>query len=288
MNTETSAYFKQYHKIDIDVVFNDKVIVITKLKLGHSKCRELFLGSEQSHINSHFVCNFHTLEILTQELNSEDSHTKKFIKIWESVLNKTEKRDIVLIYRNPISTWLSGFYQDTINAYDNKFFLDAPYFTEYINSLNHDHITTQNFLRYFKKETAIGTLFKKEEYIPIISDILSKNLEYYMINNKLGTAHTKSWIPFIYKLINSKQIDTAKIKLLDLYDARLEHQLKNYLNIQKINQGDYRRTPIEMELLFDIVASSNHSHTITTFLKEDYNLYIDLKENYKQYHLNYE
>jgi hypothetical protein len=288
MNKEISAYFKQYHKIDIDVVFNDKVIVITKLKLGHSKCRELFLGSERSNINTHFRCNFHTLEILTKELNSEDSHTKKFIKIWESVLNKTEKRDIVLIYRNPISTWLSGFYQDTINAYDNKFFLDAPYFTEYINSLNHDHITTQNFLRDFQKETAIRTLFKKEEYIPIISDILSKNLEYYMINNKLGTAHTKSWIPFIYKLINSKQIDTAKIKLLDLYDASLEHQLKNYLNIQKINQGDYRRTPIEMELLFDIVASSNYSHTITTFLKEDYNLYIDLKENYKQYHLNYE
>ena len=287
MNTETSAYFKQYHKIDIDVVFNDKVIVITKLKLGHSKCRELFIGKTNYSIDTDFKCDFHTLELISTKNKTSNTYTEDFTNIWNSVLNKTEKRDIVLIYRNPISAWLSGFYQDTTNMYDNSYFKDTPYFTEYINSLKHNNEVKQNFLKDFTNELNLRTLFKKEEYIPIISDIITKNLDYYMLNNKLGKAHTKSWIPFIYKLINSNQIDTTKIKLLDLYDAPLEIQLNNYLNTSSVSHG-YRRDKVEMQLLLNIVMTSEYSEIITMFLKEDYNLYIDLKKNYKQFNISYE
>lgn len=290
MNEEISAYFKQYHKIDVDVVFNDKVIVITKLKLGHSKCRELFLGHASSNINTDFMCDFHTLQISEGRNLTPSDYSTDFINIWKSVLNKKEKRDIVLIYRNPIGAWLSGFYQDTIDSASNYIFTSTPYFTEYINSLGkYDNKLKENFIKDFKNVSSLASLFDTEVYLPIISDIISKNLDYYMDRNMLGTAHTKSWIPFIYKLINSNQIDTTKIKLLDLYDAPLEIQLKSYLDIPNLTKhGDYRRSVTQMQLLFNIVMRSKHSHVITMFLKEDYNLYIDLKENYKQYHLNYE
>ena len=288
MNDEISAYFKQYDTVDIDVVFNDKVIVITKLKLGHSKCRELFLGHASSNIDTHFMCDFHTLQISEGRNLTPSDYSTDFTNIWNSVLNKTEKRDIVLIYRNPVSAWLSGFYQDTTNMHDNSYFKDTPYFTEYINSLKHNNEVKQNFLKDFTNELNLRTLFKKEEYIPIISDIITKNLDYYMLNNKLGKAHTKSWIPFIYKLINSNQIDTTKIKLLDLYDAPLEIQLNNYLNTSSVSHGDYRRDKVEMQLLLNIVMTSEYSEIITMFLKEDYNLYIDLKKNYKQFNISYE
>ena len=291
MNKQISQYFNQYNKIDVDIVFNDKVIVITKLKLGHSKLRELFLGDAQSKIDSNFTIDFHTLKITNPNTNSS-SYTQDVINIWTNVLNKTEKRDIVLVCRNPVSAFLSGFYQDTIYAHDihdSLHFINNPFFIDFINSLKHDDTLKDKFLKHSKKENDIRSLLANIEYTPIISDILRTYLDHYMLNNKFGKAHTKSWIPFIYKLINSKQIDQSKIKLLDMYDASFETQLKNYLNITNPKEiGNYRRSKLEIETLLQIMMTSDYWKTITQLLKEEYNLYIDLKENYKQYHLNYE
>ena len=75
----------------VEIFENDKMIVLTTFKIAHSWCRDKFLKSEN--INSSFQIDMSSLSFELKQYNKQnDEYYKKINSIWNSLLEKKEKR----------------------------------------------------------------------------------------------------------------------------------------------------------------------------------------------------
>jgi len=312
MKKQIEEFFEHTNFVHGEVFFNDKCLLITKPKLAHSWCRNNFLKNNSKEVlsytqndkstisstfNSSFEIDFTSLELnilntdnKNSNFNTESVEYAEEVKtVWNSILSRNEKRDIVVIYRNPLLGWISGFFQDTFSKVDFETEKHSPYFIKFIQQLNIPEQEKNRFIEKCKFSNSYYELIRDDDFNIIMSGILELFLERYIEEVKFKTGHSETWIPFIFKLVNSLDIDTSKIKLLDIYDAPLEIQLKNYLDINPNDiDTNYKRNEKDIMLFMECLMNSQYRNLIQSILKDDYNMYRDLKENYKQYHLNYE
>lgn len=291
-----SDMFNQEEKIHVELFSNDKVFLITKPKFGHSWCRTKFepINSQLSDFNTSFNIEFVDLK-LEESVDSLNSISKEYYltitALWKNILNKREPRDIVIVYRNPIEAWISGFYQDTFGRSSFQDIANTPFFYNFVKNLNEiSDISKDEFLSDCNDYISFFDIFNNANHYPILFEILNVYLDNYIQTSSFNDGHNTPYLPFIYKLLNTNMIDTSKIKLLDMYDAPFEVQLKNYMNYQDIDPADinHKRDTLQLNIMKRIIEDSKYKYFLSSYLGDKYNIYRDIKEKYKQYHIQYE
>lgn len=222
---------------DIEVIqssqifFNDKILILTSPKIAHSLCKNSFLGKQ---VDTTFYINTNTLEIL--DYKSSDNNEKKEVEIdyhnqvttiWNNFLNKKEKRDFIILYRNPLEHFISAVMQERLNKFekDGNF---IPFFSYFIQSLPYSNYVKNNFMDEYLKDDRGISPYLLEKYPEICGNIIKITLDYFLSGSDLTGGHFTLWLSFIQKLIQSEKIDNHKMKFIDIYDAPLQKQLASY------------------------------------------------------------
>lgn len=222
------------NKIDVQKVQlfkNEKVLLITAPKIAHSWCRRVFL--KNNNIDAAFEINTQNFNIIESIEEKDDDYFNEVANIWNLLLEKKEKRDLIILYRNPIEHFVSAFMQDWLgnSIHPNN----IQYFKFFIESLPFPNYIKNNFIEdYIKHNSGLNSILITK-YPEISIEIIKITMDYYLSLSKIENGHYTLWISFITKLFNSKKIDDRKIKFIDIYDNPLEVQLKNYINFDGID-----------------------------------------------------
>lgn len=239
-----------------DIFYNDKIVILTTLKIGHSKCREIFLGNQNSEIDSQFIINSSNFNLKPgpRESNStiQSNYDDSIFKIWNNFLKKEEKRELIILYRNPKEHLISAFMQDFFYVSENNNFGKA-FIDLFLNTLNYDNHRKLEFKDKLLRDGINKELFKN--YPSFTKPIINILLEYYLTRGEYLNinGHYTKWNTSIYLLYNSNLIDLHKIKFVDIYDNPIEIQLSNYLenyNVE-LNINDWKRH----SYLFDYITN---------------------------------
>lgn len=218
---------------NLEVFQNNKLILLTTFKLAHSWCRDKFL--ENKGINSTFsvVQNNYSFKLQQNSSTRNQEYFYEIQLIWNSLLEKKEKRDIVVLYRNPIEHLISGFMQDfsplPLNFNNSE---DIPQFKtllhSYIYSLESPTEKKDSFIQKYLQNGITEKLFIN--YPILTKELIKLFFDYYLINAKYSnTSHFNLWLTFISNMYYSNLFDKNKFKFIDIYDDFLEIQLENYL-----------------------------------------------------------
>jgi hypothetical protein len=202
---------------------NEKILLMTVPKIAHSWCKKIFL--DDKNIDSEFQININDFNIQkTNKLNS-DNYDEEIINIWISLLDGNCKKDLIILYRNPIEHFISAFVQDWFTNDINN---NIQYFNFFLESLSISPAIKNDFLEEYLTSSKLSEKLIKK-YPNIISEIIKVTLDYHLNRSQIEKGHYTLWLSFLNKLINSKKIDNLKIKLIDIYDNQLENQLQKYI-----------------------------------------------------------
>lgn len=224
--------------------WNDKVFVITKPKIAHSLCRDIFVGREDGWKlpGTGFIMNpvtfemnpKHITEIPEENKKWQEKYNKEGIEIWNNFLNKKEKRDLIILYRNPYEHFLSGFTQDTLifnNLPCGKML--QPLLTIWVNTIDIDESQgyKNKFVnRFIENREGYGGFVGLLKEFPTITTKLIEMLFRNHINNGFYTAgHYSSWLSTIYPLYDGGIVDKNKVKFIDIYEDSLFKVLDPYV-----------------------------------------------------------
>lgn len=166
-------------------------------------------------------------QIIQNENSKKNDYFFEIEKIWNNFLNKQEKRDLVILYRNPYEHFISGFIQDWITK---PITIESePYINYFINSLPGSFIQKNKFFEMYCCSQNGLNYDLINDYYEIAYNLIKMKLEFYVSKAKYGLGHYTPWLTFLQNLYYSNKIDTNKIKFFDIYDSPIELQLKNYI-----------------------------------------------------------
>lgn len=269
---------------------NDKILILTKPKVAHSWCRDIFIEKNLDiNTDTSFLVNFITLDILTY---FTDDFNKKYFDeispIWTNFLNKNEKRDLILLYRNPFENWMSAFIQDYIRPLVPRQEVQSPYFIKFIRDIHSIETSIkEEFILECKSSNSYDKIFY-QKYKKIMYEIYRIQFQSHLNNGIINSGHYFPWITFIYKLINSNKIDSSKIKLIDIYESPLEIQLSPYIEMMEFDESNIKNNNSGFDIMYKLISESNYKNKIIDSLSDEINLYYDIKENYKDFHMNHD
>ena len=188
---------------------------------------------------------------------------------WSEFINKSSKKDLILLIRNPINRFISAFNQDCISH-----LLHDKTETNYIilsNILigkihNSDYIKFQN--TFFIKVSNLDWLYNSSGLNKDIAKaIISYAIESFQIANlSIETIHNEYYLYKYYYLISLNIVDNSKIKIIDI----------DVINIASyLNQYDVYNFPTSYEnkskdwgVLIKNEFSTNHSDYFTRILTD--------------------
>jgi len=274
----------------LNIFENNKVIILTVPKIAHSWCNTKFLGEgNRSSIDSEFAINYYTYELSTHIHKGEkrdDEYFKKIEKTWNTILDKKEKRDLVILYRNPYEHFLSAFMQDySKNFYPGKSSNQQVYWEYFIESLQVPSIIKTNFINDSSLEESLTSDIVRK-YPEIANKVIDVNFDSYLRAGSFENGHYRTWLSFINRLITSNVIDSNKVRFVDIYDAPLEIQLKNVVDIETGPSYDSSTHSWSFSILDKLVSENTRYYdTISSIIKYEMIYYQEIKTKYKKNHL---
>lgn len=212
---------------------NDTSIFITNIKIG---CRFISNSLKKPYYN-HTINNLYGPFILSNmdkdllnEFNKNevdvDSYMETIKKDWNSIINKTSKKDIVILYRNPYKRFLSAIIQDVELIFDYGIFI---YLKSLLLNLGYsiNDIDSLDRFRNGQQIDKSADVDKLKEMLYIVYKIFIDD----MILNESNGYHSgpmfSSYIHPISYLLTSDIIDINKVKLFNLDDG--SDEISNYL-----------------------------------------------------------
>jgi hypothetical protein len=210
--------------------YNDKFLLLTHPKLAHSWCKRNI--NKDANLDTSYTLDYFTLDISKNKLHktNDENHFSTTKSIWESFLQKKEKRDLIILYRNPFEHFISGFVQDFLKNSTSFNLSTKPFLHYFLDNIEITKKEKDNFLKDFNFSSGGMNPTNYEKYKNIWDKIIEIKFDYYINSGSLIEGHYSPWVTFINYLISSDKIDKNKIKLIDIYDAPLEEQLQNYLS----------------------------------------------------------
>jgi len=212
---------------------NDNSIFITTIKIG---CRFISNTLKKPYYN-------HTInsssgpftlsnmdESLLNEFNKNevdvDNYMETIKKDWNSILNKTSKKDIVILYRNPYKRFLSAIIQDAELIFDWNVFI---YLKSLLLNLGYS-AKDIDYLHKFKNGNMIDKSIDADELKKMLYIVYKIFIDDMILNGAngyhSGTTFSSYMNPISY-LLTSDIIDINKVKLFNLDDG--SDGISNYL-----------------------------------------------------------
>jgi hypothetical protein len=231
------------HKVGCDFFYNDKFLLLTHPKLASSWCR--LNVNKDIDLDTYYNLNLFDFSISPGKTlyTTSQQHFSTTKSIWESFLQKKEKRDLIILYRNPFEHFISGFIQDFLHHSYAFNFYTTPFLHYFLDSIQISKKEKDDFLKEYTSSSKGMTFSSYENHKNIWDKIIEIKFDYYINNGNISgnmiQGHYSPWVTFINNLVSSNKIDKNKIKLIDIYDAPLEEQLQHYFSenyFLKINQ----------------------------------------------------
>lgn len=155
---------------------------------------------------------------------------------WDLVFSKKLKKDIVICYRHPYNRLLTAVIQDVIGNIVNPFF--NPLLEDIFYSKGY---TQEQMIIYYNQMNQLVKLedgnINIDEIIknrPIFGEMLQYTIKlymrYYLNNTTYNFYHNSIYLPFIVSLFLNPNVDTNKIKLINIDENKstLHQTLKDY------------------------------------------------------------
>lgn len=254
-----------------------KLIVISSPKVASSFLDNTFYKDYESTIQNIFLFNNDlsiTYTVPVEEVDRID---------FEKIFTNTNKKDILILYRNPKEKFLSGIIQDFIPT-----LIDSTYQIDYIiyNYFKQHNLDVSEFLNNsnLQNKIHIKNINENEKFQYYFKHLLKLYYEYIIENNKL-TVHTNPTLLTIYAFINDKIKDKNKIHLIDI-DNVSDDFLKNYLEdkyeLYTVKTQDKNTQKPLKNILIDVIKEFKLENKLENFLKDEmfiYKLIKNLKQN---------
>jgi hypothetical protein len=251
---------------------SDKLDIISTPKMASRFLDEIFYGRNHKLTHSNFFKLKEDISIVADNnILSEEL---------DYIFSNKNKKDILIIYRNPVNKFVSGSLQDLDSVLsdtkDNLFLIDyiiknEPKFFPFL-FLNNNTLKT-------KIENGDDTDFN--EYYMFFAKLFIE----FNIKNNIETYHSQNYLHLIYTLINEKITNKSKIRLLDLDSSEsttLSDFLLSYEIKEKIEATKYSKKSlsnfIKKQLLNDVELSAKIHLNLNTQIFF-YNLLKNNKQN---------
>lgn len=258
---------------------HEKIAIISRPKVA-SRFLDSAFGKHVSEYANQFTLN-HDIELQIDYTSFNKNEIESFYKIFE----KDNKKDILILYRNPYQRLLSGIIQDfksiilKDNSVQNKLLIQIIF----NDKENLKYSTLSN------KE--INNLINNIESNPHFLNFYKKSLKIYLdfiLNNSVktfNTVHTRSGLYILYPLIQEKIQNKSKLIIMDIDNIDknyLEDFLKKYDIFVDKNTNKDSNHNLKI-ILKDIINSSEYyKKTIDNILYEEWFFYDLLcKANFK-------
>jgi hypothetical protein len=248
---------------------HEKLAIISRPKVASRFLDSAFNKNVSEHANQ-FTLN-HDIELQIDYNTFNKNEIESFYKIFE----KDNKKDILILYRNPYQKLISGIIQD-FNLFlkhkpvENKVLVENIF--NDIENLKYSTLSTDDI------NNLINNIENNLHFLNFYKQSLKLYLD-FILNNSIktfNTVHTRSGLYILYPLIQEKIQNKSKLFLVDI-DNIYKHYLEDFLKKYEIfvdgnsNQDSNYNLKI---ILNDIINSSDYyKKTIDNILYEEWFFY---------------
>jgi len=264
----------------LHVFYNDKVFLLTARKIAHSQCKKIFNFKSVEAFN----VDLDTFEIQITNLNPPENLVKRYEDsniIWNSFLEKSEKRDLVILYREPFEHFISSFFQDfkTNPNTANKLAFSSLFYY-FLNHIPGSPLEKEQFISRYNTEGLSEKLFY--DHTNIFQEFIKMAFNYYISFGEYSHNHYTQWLTFISTLYNSDKIDKNKIKFVDIYENPIEVQLQPYFEKKLYNNvyTNYKVHNFIFKYITEIIIKNEkYNKIVTNILNSEIQFYKKIKNN---------
>ena len=263
----SQAYQLLYkQKLNIKYLFNfsqtNKAFFINNPKVGSryliEACSRDTIRFEVNLVDTTISKNWSKIKI-----NKDDTYVNEIYQDWDSIVNGTNKKDIIILYRDPLKRLVSAIIQDSLTLIEdenNRLLLYSKF--ESLGFSKND----VDLLVNWERNVNISSLdFVKKYSIandePIISEMMWNVYKIHIDNilkkDNFHAGHASPHnLPLVY-LLNSIKFDMNKVKFIDLDET--PDELGNYLkSIElKVPENKHSNNILGPKLVYDILL--NHT-----------------------------
>jgi len=265
---------------------NEKILLITTRKIAHSRCIQIF-GNElisDGTKNFSFSVNNSDLTLAPLNLQEESEYFNKINNTWNNFLQKKEKRDLVILYRDPLEQFISAFMQDFMSKmpHNSYYCINNALLYYFLENISASPLEKSNFLKKYQENGLSEEMFYS--FNKIFVEFIKMFFEFFITSATYTDSHYSPWLTFVSHLYYSNKIDKNKIKFIDIYENPLEESLKNYFDepIEKVPTYNYKYK--RHNFLFDymknlIMNNKKYTNVTSSILSNEILFYNRIKNN---------
>jgi hypothetical protein len=200
---------------------NDKSFVITKPKIASRFIQEVYFP------------NNHEINLSTKlEIDSHEGSgiTKEAIDCYNRLFDKkTNTKDIFLIYRNPLTRYISGIIEDILVSIGTSNYNEKFYLRYYLKKNN---IEPYALFEKLKSNQYQRDFLLDIEFVNFLNDILSDFFFWQVQTTPINSHHASPYMIIYDKILKSENIDNNKIHLINIDNPtnKLSEILLPYVN----------------------------------------------------------
>ena len=226
-----------FPKTPIEVISTEKFVIIFNKKIGSRS------------VSSITKVPKYLLELNAYDLNITSHNRtidfKEIEKEWNLILTKQSKKELIIVYRNPIQRLITGLLQDRLHSFivtdengdnDENPKLDmVDDVMILLRGLGYDYPKIESF-----KNELLNILTHKSDKVSNLTNLIFKKLlhlhiEHTIYQGELNNTHICPHNLPLFNLLSSGKLDMNKVILFDLDNSE---DSNNYTNLL-INNSDY-------------------------------------------------
>ena len=285
MNIYDDIFYKFYNnEFSIKFAQSDKAFFIYNLKIASR-----YLEDVAKFPSLHFNLSGDDLKIINCNYNNNnpndvgrisDDYINTIKSDWENLKISNTKKDIVILYRNPISRLATAILQDSysfITARDSHIYLFPI-----LSKLDYSEKEIEDFLANVGVDNIMNeSPYKLELFERMVISIIDVYADGFIRYSETESSHFNSHLLPLVKLLTTTKIDKNKIIMIDL-DSDKE-SLENYLkkvslfNPSPDSYSKYHNRTTRLDHIFRLISTPDISKKVMEKIKGELYAYNILK-----------
>jgi hypothetical protein len=204
-------------QFDMFIAENEKSFVITKAKVASRYLQEIY---QPDVYNVPLNINFEFSDI-----NSLSDNQKNIFYRLSDI--KQNKKDILLLYRNPIKRYISGTIEDLFVSIGTTNFNEKYFLRRYLNSSN---IEPYFFFKQLEENIENKNFLLEDSYNTFLTSLLEDWFVWQNSTSAIISHHSSPYLAIYDSMLNHPNIDRNKIKFINIDDPEnnLTRIFQNY------------------------------------------------------------
>lgn len=260
-----------------------KLIVISIVKVATRYLDRLFGKQERTYFND-IKFDYNNGFIIIPDNENIPENILNDIKL---INEKKNKKDILILYRNPYERLISGIIQDfesDINHSKKNLLFDLllDYHINLYGNKNNSEIENDVYYKYIQKSIFKNYNDINFNLVEFYKISLEKYILYNFTSNKISSRHTSNYIYLLHTIISKNILfDSNKITLIDIDKNKniLKDFLKKYDIVskeEKLKENDSNKLP--KSIVNDLISTNlKLNNLIKLYIQDEIFFYNQLK-----------